>query len=308
MNISEKNGGFWQFLPAAWLRVTGEDALSFLQGQVTQDLKTPSAGSVVYGLWLTQKGRVVADSLFFKVSDQEFWVLSEGTPSSVLRERMESYIIADDVIVEDPGPGWAGLLAAGHEAVGWVKEKAEGSVEAGRFLRVGRGFLFEGRRGLEPSIEWISDRLPELPSWGGAGLSQEDLDEARLRAGIPAVPGDVGPGELPNEAGLEEDALSYVKGCYLGQETMARLKAMGQIRRKLLRVSGEGVAPTSRPQLLFQDGKRVGELRTTAPLPEGGYLGFALVTLLGFDPKKGLSLAPDGMATLRVGSLPSPSA
>lgn len=304
MNISEKNAGFHAFSPAAWLRVTGEDTLSFLQGQVTQDLRAPAAGSVVYGLWLSQKGRVVADSLFFKVSDTEFWVLSNATPARIIQERMESYIIADDVVVEDLSAGWAGLLAVGAEPVRWMEDNAGGPVAPGRFSRVGSGFVFKGRRGLEPSVEWISDHLPTLPAWAEASVAKEDLDRARLRAGIPAVPDDVGPGELPNEAGLEENAISYVKGCYLGQETMARLKAMGQIRRKLLRVAGDGMAPTARPQALFQGVKRVGELRTTAPLPDGGYLGFALVTLLGFDPEKGLSLEPEGAVTLRVVSPP----
>ncbi len=303
MNISEKVIGFQLARPATWFCVTGSDALEFLQGQVTQDLRASERGAVSHGLWLTQKGRVVADSLFFKVSDTEIWLLNEETPAGIFRERLESYIISDDVVINDLGSGWVRLLAVGAGPVRWVEDCVGGPVPAGRFSRVGSGFVFKGRRGFAASVEWISDALPALPTWAGPALTHEDLERARLSAGIVNVPRDIGIGDLPNEGGLEESAISYVKGCYLGQETIARLKAMGQIRRKLLRVLGNGVAPAAGPHALFQGGKRVGELRTTANLREGGYLGFALVTLLGFDPVKGLSLDAEAIPTLRI--LPS---
>ena len=96
-------------------------------------------------------------------------------------------------------------------------------------------------------------------------------------AGIPSVPGDIGPADLPNEGGLEADAISYSKGCYLGQEVMARIKSLGRVRRTLVRVTGT-VAPPAVPAGLWQGERREGELRSAAPTP-GGFDGLALVSV-----------------------------
>ncbi len=74
-------------------------------------------------------------------------------------------------------------------------------------------------------------------------LPVSDMELMRIQADIAAVPRDIGPDDLPNEGGLEKIAISYTKGCYLGQEVMARLKSMGQVRRQLLRVTGTGAPP-----------------------------------------------------------------
>lgn len=274
--------------------------MDFLQSQVTQDLRSLEAPGVTYGLWLSQKGRVLADSLLFKVSNHEFWILSYHCPGSFFLERMESYIVADDVVVEDLSRGWHGLTAWGEDAVRWVAGATGFSVKEEKFHQWQGGFLFRGRRGVSPQWEWISDRFPPLPDWAKPMITGESVERERILSGLPAVPEDVGPGELPNEAGLEDTAISYVKGCYLGQETMARLKAMGQIRRRLMRVTGDGIRPSPGPRPLFQGEKRVGELRSTASLPAGGYVGFALVTLLGFEAARGFSLEPAGPEMLRM--------
>ena len=300
MNISEKVTGYFEFRPAAWLRITGEDALDFLQSQVTQDLRSLQAQGVTYGLWLSQKGRVLADSLFFKVSNHEFFILSYHCPGAFFLERMESYIVADDVVVTDLSSGWEGVTAWGETAVQRIAEVTGFSLQSEKFHRWQGGFLFRGRRGANPHVEWIAEKLSPLFNRSGTKVDAETVDRQRIVAGLPSVPEDVGPGELPNEAGLEDSAISYVKGCYLGQETMARLKAMGQIRRKLMRVVGDEIRPPRGPRPLFQGAKRVAELRSTASLPTGGYVGFALVTLLGFDPTRGFSLEPSVSETLRV--------
>jgi hypothetical protein len=122
--------------------------------------------------------------------------------------------------------------------------------------------------------------IPDVP--------RSQWEAERIEAGIIRVPEDIGPGELPNEGGLEKEAISYSKGCYLGQETVARLRAMGQVRRSLYRIRGRGDLPSSGSVALFQSGRRVGELRSRAPDGAGGWVGFALMTLLHLDPTAGV--------------------
>ena len=131
---------------------------------------------------------------------------------------------------------------------------------------------------------------------GGTALGAEDMERRRIAAGIPAVPKDIGPGDLPNEGGLEAEAISYTKGCYLGQEVMARLKSMGQVRRRLLKVRGTGEIPP-RPASLFQGDRRVGELRS-AVRDGAEWIGLAMVSLVQLRREDGLSLESGGAAVV----------
>ena len=221
--ISVKAGRFHLCQPLAWLRVSGDDALNFLQGQFTNDLRNLVAGGAVYGLWLNQKGRVLADSFVVRGNGADgFWVASYFSPATVIHERLEAYIIADDVVITDETADWSAVSVLGAVEAEALQRAVPGSV------------VFAGRRGGE-SVEWIFPRTAatqvaaQLAGW--AAVDAVGMEHRRILAGIPAVPADIGPGELPNEGGLERDAISYTKGCYLGQEVMARLKAMGQIGR-----------------------------------------------------------------------------
>lgn len=304
MEKLEKSVGFHDYRPAACLQVTGEDALPFLQGQFTQELRPGRSAGAEYGLWLNQKGRVLADSTVVRVGEQEMWVISERCTADVIRERLEAYVIADDVVVVDHTAAWYGRALLGPEAADWLRGAIGGTLpEASGFVRVGEGFVYRGRRGVAESWEWLSpEPLPPVATL--PALTANDLACLRIVAGIPLVPIDVGPGELPNEGGLEQAAISYTKGCYLGQEVMARLKTMGRVRRRLLRVEAPALSLPSLPADLFQGDKKVGELRSAAVAPGGGVVGLALCTLLALDPAAPLALSAGGPGQFVLRDLP----
>ena len=138
--------GFFEWSPAAWLRVTGPDALLFLQGQFSQDLRmlaVAAAGAEpAYGLWLTLKGKVEADGFVFRgESADEFWIGSYFSRAPVIRARLEGFIIADDVTIEDQSDAWTGIT--------WVGEAPP--VPAGVFA-------FTGRRGFPVSRDGVYRR------------------------------------------------------------------------------------------------------------------------------------------------------
>lgn len=272
---------FFAWQPAAWLRVTGTDAATFLQGQFTNDLRDMRAGGAVYGLWLSVKGKVVADSFVLRGQGEEFWLGSYFSAAEVIRERLEAFIIADDVSIEDQTTGWRGFSV-------WGVPASE--------LRVPGALVFPGRRGREASVECVlplermavmETILREAPR-----LAVEEVSRRRIEAAIPAVPMDIGPADLPNEAGLEADAISFTKGCYLGQEVMARLKSMGQVRRRLLRVRGASATPPL-PAALHVGERAVGELRSA--VREGAHFhGLAMISLLNLAGASQLALTPGG--------------
>lgn len=280
----------WQ--PAAWLRVSGDDAATFLQGQFTNDLRGLSQADAIYGLWLTVKGKVVADSFVLRGKQpEEFWVGSYFSRAETIRERLESYIIADDVVIEDVTADWSGLTVFG-------------ATEVGRGPATPDELLFSGRRAREACIERMfrtSEAAHVQAAFGGAReLDAVDMARRRIEAGIPAVPMDIGAGDLPNEGGLEAEAISFTKGCYLGQEVMARLKSMGQVRRRLVRVSGaRGDELPLLPAPLFAGPRQVGELRTAVRV-EAGLAGFAMVSLLHVQPGAKLAFAANAEPQLDV--------
>jgi folate-binding protein YgfZ len=285
---------------SACLHVTGEDALSFLQGQFTQELRSSSRAPVAYGLWLNQKGKVLADSFVLRETDESAWVVSFSSKAEVIRERLESYIIADDVMIENVTERWSGLVVGGAGGREWLAGRVGGTLPlAGEFVRTVDGFVFRGRRGAGETWEWLRPTGAIWPE-GLTTISSEEMQRMRIAAGIPSVPADIGLGELPNEGGLEADTISYTKGCYLGQEVMARLKSMGQLRRKLVRLAGgEGPVPPV-PCALLQGETRVGELRSAVADGAGGFIGLALVTTLRLDCGALLAPEPGGRAFIRL--------
>lgn len=297
MNNSSENVGFLDYRPAAAVRVTGEDALSFLQGQFTQELRPGRGAAAAYGLWLNQKGRVLADSVVFRVSESEMWLFSESSPAPLVIARLEAYVIADDVILTDLTPSWRGRVWLGTEGAAALGRALGTEPPApGEFVRVGDGFVFHGRRGVAEAWEWIGPDLPSAPA-GLPEVTEETLTRLRIEAGVPRIPQELGPGELPNEGGLDDLAISYTKGCYLGQEVMARLKAMGRVRRRLLRVEAAGPAGIVPPAPLYQGGKVRGELRAIAREAAGLTPGLALCTLLDLKADEPLTTGPDGGGT-----------
>jgi folate-binding protein YgfZ len=279
---------FHRYRPAAWLRVTGADAAAFLQGQFTNDLREARGENAVYGLWLDQKGKVLADSFIRRGAEpDEFWAGSYFSSAAAIGRRLEDYIIADEVTVEDATSLWTGISLLGEGTGAWLAATPRA------------GLVFRGRRAREENWEWI---LPLAEAAAAARalagireIDSADVDRRRILAGIPAVPADIGPGDLPNEGGLEGEAISYTKGCYLGQEVMARLKSKGRIRRRLHRVTGDGPAPAT-PGALWQGGTRVGELRSAAVGEAGrGFAGLALLSLASFRPDEPLA-AGEGRA------------
>jgi folate-binding protein YgfZ len=126
----------------------------------------------------------------------------------------------------------------------------------------------------------------------------------RIAAGLASVPRDIGPGDPPNEGGLEGAAISYSKGCYLGQEVMARLKSRGSVRRALVRVRGTG-APPSVPAPLWIGVRASGELRSAVrDEGGGGFAGLALVPVSSAPPGTALGLEKGGPPALEVAAGP----
>jgi len=287
----------FSYRPAACFRVGGEDAGSYLQGQFSNDLRQ-ATGNAVYGLFLNGKGKVVADAQVLKLTEQAYLVTSYFSPAAVVRRRLEEFIVADDVVLEDLTPMTRGLAVWGAECGRMLRQRFQVVPSTGQFVQSDDLVVCPGRRTKGENFEIIGpDHLigPVREQLLKAGCVEAEANQAeclRLTQGIPAIPQDIGPGDLPNEGNLDQEAISYTKGCYLGQEVMARLKTMGQVRRRLQRVRGSGERPP-RPAALFQATRRVGELRSSAR-DGANWIGLAMISLGALRRDEGLALTADG--------------
>lgn len=262
------------YFPAAWLLISGEDARDYLQGQASRDLQG-AAGEPVYTLFLDHKGKIQADAFVGQAADG-FWAASYYVGSDALRTRLEAFIVADNVVIEDRTSEIAGISIFGRDARASLEE-------ARRALGV-PGTVFRGRRTAAENWEWVlpqGDRdsalrwLAERAQPPHPPVEADELEWRRIEGRRVAIPADAGPADLPQEAGLGEEAVSYAKGCYVGQEVMARLKTRGRIRRRLRRFGGMGVPPP-RGSALYREGQKVGESRSAAGRA-GEFIGWAMV-------------------------------
>jgi folate-binding protein YgfZ len=243
----------------AVVRVTGEDAAVFLQGQCAADLR---AAALTDALWLNRKGRILAHTVIAKEADGSFLLLCPHLPATELIALVTGNVIADDVVATDEAALWSK----------WVVWGAAPDI-AGAQAWPTRRFGVEAWDVLAP--------VGACPP-GERGMLAE-LEARRIVAGVPAVPADGGAGEFPQECGLDA-WVSHTKGCYLGQEVMARIQSMGSLRRILRRVRGP---VTVGQELRTEEGKVAGVVRSAAgedglalvsmDLAEGSRLGAVLV-------------------------------
>ncbi|WPJ94941.1 hypothetical protein SH580_16045 [Coraliomargarita algicola] len=252
---------FYQYTPAAHFLVTDEDAADFLQSQFSNELRPFDTGQCTYGLWLDVKGKVIADGVVLCEGEEQFRVISDRCPGETIMAHLQRHIIADDVVIEPCEPGFCfQFTAAAVHALGLELPAC------GRFVDVEGGRLYCARNQLynmlletEAAAEAYRARLITA---GFVSLSDTEYGLARIAAGIPQVPDEIGSADLPGEGQLQQDAISFTKGCYLGQEVVARMHNLGKPQRGLFIVQGQGAVPATPCALYNRDTKQVGELRT----------------------------------------------
>lgn len=261
--------------PAAWIEVTGEDAASFLQSQFSNDLTHKGDSAVTYGLWLDAKGHIHGDSFILQQGPEQFTLFSYYTPAERIISKLNAFIIADDLELEDK-TAEVGLISVIGE--GAYPEK----FQPGQFAEKDTVYSFAGRRSQQPSLEQVvpvsqvDDIVSTLGQQHTVETVEADWIEAeRIRSGIPAIPLDIGPADFPQEGGLEQHAVSFTKGCFLGQEVVARMYHKGRTTRKLGRVVYTQVHD-GQSDMLFIDGAEAGQLRSRVKTDEG-WLGLALI-------------------------------
>ncbi|GGL74607.1 folate-binding protein YgfZ [Deinococcus aerolatus] len=258
--------------------MTGADRVDFVQGQMTGDLRGAATPGVVACAFLNVRGQIEQFARAYKRADDVYLHLDAGQ-AAPLMARLGRYIIFDQVEVQDVSDtlGTVHVWAAG--VPGWNADGPDA-----QSFELGGGTVLAGRvnRSGTPGVDlhYLTHHEAEvLAALEGEEVPLETLDAARIRAGMPDITRDGFLGVLPQEVGLDVGgplpAISYRKGCYVGQEIMARLEARGQTRYHLARLAGDGwpvgADVTHAGKVVGQAGLNVGGLglaRLRKDLPE----------------------------------------
>jgi folate-binding protein YgfZ len=299
------------------LRITGEDRASFLHGMVTQDVNGLPPGAAAYAAMVTAKGAMVADARLLKREADLLLDVEPGTGAKV-KEFLEKYLISEDAELSDvtgehallrllgprAGEVLGACLGAAFEPLA-ANATREASLAGARVLLWGQpAFEKHGVDVLVPrgALEAVWRALVQAGmAHGLKPLGFEALEQLRVEAGVPRYGQDMVDTTIPLEANLSH-AISYNKGCYIGQEVIARATFRGHMNRKLtgLLLGEAEAAPGAE---LRKGEKKVGWITSVVRSPARGQrVALGYVHRDHLDPGTELTVA--GGPTVTVAALP----
>jgi len=302
------------------LVLRGAEAAEFLQGQLTNDIEALEPGEGCYAALLDRKGHIQSDMRVLRASGAPYarvgsirrtgtgeggaiWVDTEPGPLGAVRRHLETYKIGREVEVEDVtatrailsliGPRSADLAGAPPLPEFACEPLAVAGIEC---LAVGT----PGGVDLIPAAGDAERLRAALADAGAVEVSPEAAEILRIEAGTPRFGAEMDSATMPAEAGIVEAAVDFKKGCYIGQETVARLHYRGKPNRHLrgLRLT----APAAPGTALELDGKEVGRVGSSCVSPVHGPLALAILRREA-EPGSELAVGEDGV-TARVVDLP----
>jgi len=259
--------------------VRGAEAAEFLQGQLTNDVEALEPGSGCYAALLDRKGKIRADMRVLRLDADEFLIDTEPETADVLLGHLGTYNVGRDATVEADGDGRALLSLIGPlsaKLLGDVPLAPEGSHRevfvAGVGCRaiatdLGADLLVPGE-GVDPVREF-------LQSAGAQPIGEAAAEIARVEAGRPRVGHEITEQTMPAEAGINDRAVSFTKGCYIGQETVARLHYKGKPNRHLRRL--RSAEPLAAGDPVVAGEREVGTVGTAVISPAEGPLALAIL-------------------------------
>jgi folate-binding protein YgfZ len=262
------------------LALTGSEAKTFLQGQVSNDVEALTPGSGCYAAFLTPKGKMLGDLRILDAGD-ELLLDTERVALQGLFNIIRRSQIGYDAQLHKRTLECGLLSVVGPAAAAMVgAEDLAGAAEhTHRELEVGGVSVRAARTDLGLDLLCDSPRTDEVLSWleaaGALRVPLDVVETIRVERGRPRYGVDLDDSVIPQEAGLNERAVSFTKGCYVGQETVARLHYRGKPNRHLRGLRLAAAAQPGDP-LRFSD-REVGHLTSVVTSPRLGPIALGFV-------------------------------
>jgi folate-binding protein YgfZ len=252
------------------MEVTGKDRITWLNGLLTCELATAKTGDAVYGLAVAQKGRILSD-LFVLLDPERALVVVRRAAAAGLAEAFERHLMMEDAELKPVFDGYSVLTLHGPLSLP-VLEAARGAGATGGLVDLtglgGAVLAWPKERdgavqaALTQALESAAGTRGDLAGWSAL----------RLERAVPSFGADFDGTTYPQEAGLEKTAVSFSKGCYLGQEVVCMLQMRGHVKRKLAALVFEGdLVPAHGARVLDKaGGAEVGQITSSAVSPTLG--------------------------------------
>jgi len=297
----------------ARLRLSGPDARRFLHGMVSNDIQALKPGQGCHAALLTVKGKLLGDLFVYDCGGFGLLVELVAGARAAVQASLDRHLIMDNATLEDLSSALDELGVYGAGAAQAIAEALDGvSAEELAALTVYHASLRPTADG-EPPMLIAATRELGLPGFhilgskaevealsaklavaGGSVLDEGRAEVLRIEAGTPLYGIDIDEDRMPAEAGLD-DAVSYTKGCYLGQEVVVRLRDRGHLNRKLcgLRILDGGPPPAAGTRLYFParpDKPNAGVITSAALSPSCGTIALGYVHRMAWEPGTQLEL------------------
>ncbi len=265
----------------------GSDRIRFLHGQITNDVKRLRPGEGCYSALTTAKGKMESDLNIFNLPDELLLDFEPGLTERI-SQRLERFIVADDVQIVDAAPHYGLLTVQGPKAMQVIKAiglEGDNICEKSRAIvkisdaTLGDIYLANQPRVTQSgfdvfvpnqSLGAVADKLiAAAKSAGGGACGWTAFETARIEVGVPRFGADMDETNLPMECGIESSAMSFNKGCYIGQEVLNRVHTMGHVAKELrgLRLADDLKSLPKKSNKLFHNGKEIGYITSAIKSP-----------------------------------------
>lgn len=265
------------------LRVQGEDRATWLNGVVTCDVTTVDRTRGAWGFLLSKQGKIEAE-LHVASSGDELFVATPPGAADGVRATLDRYLVMEDAeLSSDPGYTWLALHGARAGELAQVLRERHGGASA----RL--DWTSAGGAALAVPLATRGECVAELERQGVLPLSLGEFEASRVRLGLPRFGVDYTSSDNPHEAGLERRAVSWTKGCYLGQEVVCMQDMRGKVKRRLVRLAfdSQGVEVSAGSEVVDEAGAAQGAIKSSA-------LGVAIASVKAPAYEPGSALVVEG--------------
>jgi folate-binding protein YgfZ len=304
--------------------LVGADRAPYLHGQVTNDVKKLRVGEGCYAAITNAKGKMESDLNIFMLVDELLLDFEPGLTEKI-SQRLEKFIVADDVQIVDAAPHYGLLSVQGPKAEAIVQaldlfgeipskpldslkisDATLGEIYFANNPRLGgNGFdLFVPNN----SLGAVADKLiAAAKQIGGRAAGWTAFETARIEAGIPRFGADMDETNIPLECGIERRAIVYNKGCYIGQEVINRIHSVGHVNKELrgLRLADDLKTLPQKHDKLFHAGKEAGYVTSAVKSPAlGANIALGYVRREANQIGNELTLQGTGESPVKIVQLP----
>ena len=283
--------------PRLQLAVAGSDRAAYLQGLLTNDVQALVPGTGCYAAWLSPQGRMLTDMHVLESGGMMLLDVPQETAAATL-ERLEQFLFSEDVRLGAMAESLTGVWVHGPRAAAMLEATLEGAkgladwpdyrhtqfeyggepVSVVRIDQVGvPGYCVYLERSREAGF------IAALESAGAVRVSPDAIAAARIEAGYPVFGLDMTEDTIPLEAGIEQRAISFTKGCYVGQEIIIRVlhRGHGRVAKKLVGLTIQGPAEAGHDvrhgATLYSGSREIGHVTSAAESPRSGAIALGYV-------------------------------